>query len=106
MPSTPTAGTVERWARDYVLATDLATKLAPSRVPGMWEVDPPSRRIEAPGRQTTIEFDIEVGDAEEQRVDFALPLGRISGRVLGPTGDPAPRQRVTLTPDAPTRSEC
>ncbi|WP_438027432.1 DUF455 family protein [Sorangium sp. So ce233] len=49
----PPPGTVERWAWDYVLSTDLEHKLAPPPVPSAWESDPappPPRRIERPGR--------------------------------------------------------
>ena len=46
----PANGTVERWAWDYVHATDLATKLAPPAPPRDWEDAPPSRRIATPGR--------------------------------------------------------
>jgi len=34
--------------------------------------------------------------------DIVLPAGRVSGRVLGPNGDPAPQMQVTLSPDART----
>ncbi|MBK8258225.1 MAG: DUF455 family protein [Polyangiaceae bacterium] len=46
----PPAGTVERWAWDYVYTTDLAHKLAPPPLPRVWEPHAKSRRIEAPGR--------------------------------------------------------
>ncbi|MGK3966332.1 DUF455 family protein [Sorangium sp. So ce118] len=49
----PPPGTVERWAWDYILSTDLEHKLAPPPVPSAWESDaapPPPRRIERPGR--------------------------------------------------------
>ena len=46
----PPAATVERWAWDYVHATDLATKLAPPPRPTTWEASAPSRRISQPGR--------------------------------------------------------
>jgi uncharacterized ferritin-like protein (DUF455 family) len=46
----PPAGTVERWAWDYVRSVSLAHKLAPPPVPRAWESAPPSRRIDAPGR--------------------------------------------------------
>lgn len=50
MEREPPDGTVERWAWDYVLATELAHKLAPPPVPATWESAPTSRRIDAPGR--------------------------------------------------------
>ena len=46
----PEPETVERWAWDYVLATELDAKLAPARVPDRWEEDPPARRLATPGR--------------------------------------------------------
>lgn len=46
----PPAGTVERWAWDYVVSATLDAKLAPPPVPESWETEPPVRRIEAPGR--------------------------------------------------------
>ena len=46
----PEAGTIERWAWDYVLASTLDAKLAPPPVPPRWEDEPPARRLEAPGR--------------------------------------------------------
>ncbi|WP_437624522.1 ferritin-like domain-containing protein [Sorangium sp. So ce1151] len=53
----PPPGTVERWAWDYVLSTDLEHKLAPPSVPSAWESDaapPPARRIERPGRPAAL----------------------------------------------------
>lgn len=49
MSETPPAGTVERWAWDYLSSNDLAYKLAPPAPPREWEAGPP-RRVEAPGR--------------------------------------------------------
>ncbi|MBX3202352.1 MAG: DUF455 family protein [Labilithrix sp.] len=46
----PEAGTVERWAWDYVATTSLAEKLAPAAPPARWERRAPARRIDAPGR--------------------------------------------------------
>lgn len=46
----PPLGTVERWAYEYVLTTDLAAKLAPPPLPAEWEETPPVRRLAAPGR--------------------------------------------------------
>ena len=46
----PPEGTVERWAWDYVTSRELAHKLAPPPVPERWELDPPPRRLDAPGR--------------------------------------------------------
>lgn len=52
--SAPPAGTVERWAWDYVLSTDLDTKLSPPPVPSQWEVSPPVRRLDRPGRPPSL----------------------------------------------------
>ena len=46
----PLAGTIERWAWDYVLAETLEEKLAPPPPPAIWESSPPARRLDAPGR--------------------------------------------------------
>jgi uncharacterized ferritin-like protein (DUF455 family) len=46
----PPEGTLERWAWDYVVSTDLAHKLAPPSTPRHGEDDAPVRRIERPGR--------------------------------------------------------
>lgn len=63
------------------------------------------QQVEDTGRQSTVEFEVELEDVQEQRVDLALPLGRISGRLVGPDGRPAAGERVTLTPDGPPRSD-
>lgn len=46
----PEAGTVERWAWDYVLADTLAQKLTPPPPPDRWQDAPSPHRIDAPGR--------------------------------------------------------
>jgi uncharacterized ferritin-like protein (DUF455 family) len=46
----PNAGTVERWAWDYILSTSLAVKTAPPPPPDAWEDSPPVRLLESPGR--------------------------------------------------------
>lgn len=46
----PLAGTIERWAWDYIRATTLAHKLTPPPRPSAWEPAPPARRVRAPGR--------------------------------------------------------
>jgi uncharacterized ferritin-like protein (DUF455 family) len=42
--------TIEAWARQFVLSTDLATKLAPPPVPKTWEKAPSACRLPSPGR--------------------------------------------------------
>lgn len=49
-PEPPPPDTVERWAWDYVLATELSHKLAPPPVPSGWESEPRVRRLAGPGR--------------------------------------------------------
>lgn len=46
----PPPDTLERWAWDYVVSTDLAHKLAPPPAPRDGEESAPVRRIERPGR--------------------------------------------------------
>lgn len=46
----PPAGTVERWAFDYVTSRELAVKLAPSAPPTEWMTAPGRYRLETPGR--------------------------------------------------------
>ncbi len=46
----PEPDTVERWAWDFIVSTSLELKLAPPAPPGRWEVQPPLRRLVAPGR--------------------------------------------------------
>lgn len=48
--TSPDVGTVERWAWDYVVSTELAHKLAPPPAPERWESSPVARRLDAPGR--------------------------------------------------------
>jgi uncharacterized ferritin-like protein (DUF455 family) len=50
----PAPGTVERWAWDYVVSTDLDVKLSPPPPPGAWELSPPPRRLERPGRPASL----------------------------------------------------
>ena len=50
----PAEGTVERWAWDYVVGTELSSKLEPKSPPVLWEERAPSRRIVAPGRPSEL----------------------------------------------------
>lgn len=70
----PESGTVERWAWDFIVTTDLSAKLRPEPPPSprRWETQPPSRRLSAPGRPP--EFRI-IGRAEKMR-GLAEPQGR------------------------------
>ena len=42
--------TVEAWAKEYVLSTELAAKLTPPPIPATWEKEPASCRLPRPGR--------------------------------------------------------
>jgi uncharacterized ferritin-like protein (DUF455 family) len=42
--------TVEAWAKEFVLSTDLAVKIAPPPTPKAWEESPPAYRLLRPGR--------------------------------------------------------
>jgi len=53
-PLAPPAGTLSRWAFDYVSTRDLATKIAPPPPPDEEEVDAPVRRLSAPGRPAVL----------------------------------------------------
>ena len=57
------------------------------------------------GQQTTIEFHREVPEVSDLQLDFALPLGRISGLVTDTEGEPASGVRVTVTIDGNARSD-
>jgi hypothetical protein len=58
-----------------------------------------------PGQQSTIEYRLEIPSATEHRHDFELPLGRISGHVVGPDGRGISGERVTVTLDSDARSD-
>jgi uncharacterized ferritin-like protein (DUF455 family) len=68
----PQAGTVERWAWDYVRATSLAFKLAPPPVPLHWEDTPTARRLREPGRPAELKI---VARAVRTR-GLSTPVGR------------------------------
>nr|MCU0681960.1 hypothetical protein [Polyangiaceae bacterium] len=46
----PPPGSVERWAYDLVVGTDLGRKLVPAPPPDAWQEGAPPRRLAAPGR--------------------------------------------------------
>jgi len=46
--------------------------------------------------ETSLEYRVLIPEAEEHELDVAIPLGRLSGRVLGPDGDPLEDARVSL----------
>jgi len=50
-----------------------------------------------PGRQNSIEFRRRIPKGEAFELHFELPLGRVSGRVVGPDGDPVAGARMTIT---------
>src|ERR1700693_960352 len=72
-PAVPPAGTVERWAWDYVCCEDLGGKLRPPPLPETWEPEiAPVRRLEAPGRPPELRV---VSKANKTR-GLAAPSGR------------------------------
>ncbi len=59
MTSPPRAGTIERWALDFILAVELEAKIAPPEPPSpqsdsAWCDDELERRVAAPGRPATL----------------------------------------------------
>lgn len=69
----PEAGTLERWAWDYVTTTSLERKLAPEPPPMQrWEVSAPVRRLAGPGRPRELHV--------VERADKARGLRAPSGR--------------------------
>jgi uncharacterized ferritin-like protein (DUF455 family) len=69
----PPAGTVERWAWDYVRAASLDAKLSPPPVPDTWEPGvPPVRRLGAPGRPPELRVVAKAGKVR----GLAAPSGR------------------------------
>jgi uncharacterized ferritin-like protein (DUF455 family) len=68
----PPAGTIERWAWDYVLGTSLDEKLAPPPVPARWEEPRVARRIDAPGRPP----ELDVGARADKTRGLRSPRGR------------------------------
>jgi len=57
------------------------------------------------GQQNTIEFAREIPELADVRVDFKIPLGRISGRIVDADGRPASSARVTLTHSGGVRTD-
>jgi len=51
------------------------------------------------GQQNNLEFRKRIPEQETYELNFELPVGRISGTVYGPDGDPKPSARVTLNLD-------
>jgi len=51
------------------------------------------------GQQNNLEFRRRVPDEVSFELNFELPVGRITGTVFGPDGDPLPQARVTLNID-------
>lgn len=56
MLQAPPESTVERWAWDYIITTELARKLEPPGPPSRWEESPPARRLGQPGRPAQLEL--------------------------------------------------
>ena len=68
----PEAGTVERWAWDYVLTTTLAEKLSLAPVPARWEDTPPARRLPHPGRPP----ELRILEKAKKTRGLSTPTGR------------------------------
>jgi uncharacterized ferritin-like protein (DUF455 family) len=68
----PKEDTVERWAWDYIHATDLHAKIHPAPVPDNWESEPPVRRLASAGRPPALRI---VQKAEKTR-GLGAPTGR------------------------------
>lgn len=74
-----------------------------------------SVRLDAPGdysisvqrlfggmaQQSTVEFSEKIPETKDHRLDLVMPIARVSGRVLGPDGEPASGARVSLHPESP-----
>jgi hypothetical protein len=58
------------------------------------------QKFQGTGQQNVVEFSSSIPKDKEYKLDFALPTARISGRVFGPDGDPAPGTRVSLHPES------
>jgi uncharacterized ferritin-like protein (DUF455 family) len=68
----PEAGTIERWAWDYIVSETLGAKLSPEPPSSRWESDPPVRRLAAPGRPP----ELRVADRAEKTRGLGAPSGR------------------------------
>src|SRR5262249_54933144 len=68
----PPDGTIERWAWDYIHATDLEAKLGPIAPPPRWAGDPPPRRPTAPGRPP----ELRVTERADKMRGLMAPSGR------------------------------
>jgi uncharacterized ferritin-like protein (DUF455 family) len=70
------AGTVERWAWDYITSSDLATKMSPPAPPARWSENASALRLESPGRPAALR----VRARADKTRGLAAPSGR--ARVL------------------------
>ncbi len=68
----PKQETIERWAWDYILTTDLSHKLNPPAPPKEWQSDFLAIRLKAPGRPPQLRI---VSKAKKTR-GLTAPLGR------------------------------
>lgn len=68
----PEEGTVERWAWDYILTTELDHKLSPPPPPTLWEANPPSRAVAQPGRPSVLS----VTERADKTRGLMAPSGR------------------------------
>ena len=70
--------------------------------PGTYQIAVNAADVNGTSRNS-IEFTEEIDQEESVELDFALPIGQISGRVSG-AGEPLANTRVTLSQDGPVRS--
>jgi hypothetical protein len=57
------------------------------------------QKVTGTAQQNAVEFPSEIPKDKDYKLDFVMPTGRISGRVLGPDGDPSAGTRVSLHPE-------
>src|SRR5204863_7869380 len=52
-------------------------------------------------QQNVVEFAREIPEEKDVTLLLEMPTGRVSGRVLGPDGEPVPGARISLHPQGP-----
>lgn len=100
----PIAGMVVSFLPDGTKGLD-GLKIVDTKGDGTYEVELPepgdylvtAQAVGTAGEQTSVESRHSIPAAEEHRLDIALPLGRITGRVTGPDRQPISGARVSLS---------
>ncbi len=103
----PADGVMITWLPDGETADRSSMAFTTSGEDGNYHIDLEShgdyfvtvQKVTGTMEQQSIEFFRKIPEDTEQNLDFDLPTGSISGRVLGPDGEPAARARVTLSVD-------